>query len=83
MKSYRKELWFNVPGRRAFLNITPQVDQLGFDFSSGFQNEINHFIDSCLGRKETLSPVEDGLEVMKMLCGIYESAEKGQEIHFS
>jgi secondary thiamine-phosphate synthase enzyme len=25
MKSYRKELWFNVPGRRAFINITPQV----------------------------------------------------------
>lgn len=27
MKSYRKELWFNVPGRRAFINITPQVLQ--------------------------------------------------------
>ena len=26
MKSYRKELWFNVPARRAFLNITPQVE---------------------------------------------------------
>lgn len=26
MKSYRKELWFNVPTRRAFLNITPQVE---------------------------------------------------------
>ncbi len=25
MKSYRKELWFNIPGRRAFINITPQV----------------------------------------------------------
>jgi secondary thiamine-phosphate synthase enzyme len=25
MKSYRKELWFDVPGRRAFINITPQV----------------------------------------------------------
>ena len=25
MKSYRKELWFNVTGRRAFINITPQV----------------------------------------------------------
>jgi len=25
MKSYRKELWFNTPGRRAFINITPQV----------------------------------------------------------
>jgi secondary thiamine-phosphate synthase enzyme len=27
MKSYRKELWFNVSGRRAFINITPQVEQ--------------------------------------------------------
>ncbi|HYW69360.1 MAG TPA: secondary thiamine-phosphate synthase enzyme YjbQ [bacterium] len=26
MKSYRKELWFDVPGRRAFLNITHQVE---------------------------------------------------------
>jgi secondary thiamine-phosphate synthase enzyme len=25
MKSYRQELWFDVPGRRAFLNITPRV----------------------------------------------------------
>ena len=25
MKSYRKELWFNVPGRRAFINITGEV----------------------------------------------------------
>ncbi len=27
MKSYRKELWFEVSGRRAFINITPQVEQ--------------------------------------------------------
>ncbi len=26
MRSYRKELWFNIPGRRAFVNITPDVD---------------------------------------------------------
>lgn len=25
MRSYRKELWFNVPTRRAFINITAQV----------------------------------------------------------
>jgi secondary thiamine-phosphate synthase enzyme len=25
MQSYRKELWFNIPTRRAFVNITPQV----------------------------------------------------------
>src|ERR1700685_1016707 len=26
MKSYRKELWFEVPSRRAFINITRKVD---------------------------------------------------------
>ena len=26
MKSYRKELWFDIPTRRAFLNITPHVN---------------------------------------------------------
>lgn len=27
MKSYRKELWFNVPNRRGFIKITPQVEE--------------------------------------------------------
>ena len=27
MKSYRKELWFNVPSRVGFTNITPQVEE--------------------------------------------------------
>ena len=27
MKSYRKELWFELPARRGFVNITPQVEQ--------------------------------------------------------
>lgn len=27
MRSFRKELYFNVPGRRGFLNITPQVEE--------------------------------------------------------
>ena len=27
MKSYRKELWFNIPSRRAFINITSQVEE--------------------------------------------------------
>jgi len=26
MKSYRKELWFDIPARRAFINITSQVE---------------------------------------------------------
>ncbi|MBN8580472.1 MAG: YjbQ family protein [Anaerolineae bacterium] len=27
MKSYRKELWFNLPSRRGFVNITSQVEE--------------------------------------------------------
>jgi len=27
MKSYRKELWFEIPTRRGFINITPQVEE--------------------------------------------------------
>jgi secondary thiamine-phosphate synthase enzyme len=27
MKSYRKELWFETPTRRQFVNITPQVEE--------------------------------------------------------
>ena len=27
MKSHRKELWFHVPERRGFINITPQVEE--------------------------------------------------------
>ena len=26
MKSFRKELWFNIPARRGFVNITPEVE---------------------------------------------------------
>ena len=27
MKSFREELWFNIPSRRGFINITSQVEQ--------------------------------------------------------
>ena len=28
MKSLREELWFEVPNRRGFVNITPKVEEL-------------------------------------------------------
>ncbi|MCL6455111.1 MAG: Gfo/Idh/MocA family oxidoreductase [Alicyclobacillus sp.] len=62
------------------LNITPQVDNLTFDFVQGFQNEIDSFVRSCLQGVPTRSPVEDGVEVMKILCGIYESSRLGREV---
>jgi len=27
MKSYRRELWLDVPGRRGFVNITPRLEE--------------------------------------------------------
>ncbi len=35
MKSHRQELWFEVPQRRGFVNITPQVEQAGRDSGVG------------------------------------------------
>jgi predicted dehydrogenase len=64
------------------LNITPQTDHPGFHLDSAFQNEIDHFIDCILTGEPPISPVSDGVEIMKILCGIYESAAKGEEIRF-
>lgn len=64
------------------LNATPQIDNLSFEFVQGFQDEIDYFIEVCQGTKTTLSPVQDGVEMMKILCGVYESAALGREIRF-
>lgn len=62
------------------VNITPQTDHPGFDFNGAFRNEIGHFIDCVLDGKQPLSPVEDGVEMMKILSAVYESAAKGEEV---
>lgn len=64
------------------LNVTPQTDHPGFDFNSAFQAEIDHFVDCVRSGAEPISPVEDGVEIMKMLTGIYESARTGREVRF-
>ncbi|MFC0524711.1 Gfo/Idh/MocA family protein [Pontibacillus salicampi] len=62
------------------LNITPQIDSLQFDMHSSFHNEINDFVDCCVDGRETIAPVQDGIEIMKMLNAVYESADKGKEV---
>lgn len=63
------------------LNITPEVDATSFDLMDGFQNEIDHFITCIKGEADTLAPVEDGVEIMKILAAIYESSETGKEVY--
>jgi len=76
------ELQLVMERHNTILNATPQLDNLSFDFKDAFQREINHFVAASLGEKDTLSPVQDGVEMMKILCGIYESAATGKEIRF-
>lgn len=63
------------------LNVTPQVDNLSFDFEKAFKNEINHFVDCCKEGKETIAPVADGVQIMRMLNAVYESAKMGKEVY--
>lgn len=65
------------------LNINPQMDHLTFDFANAFQNQIDSFVLSCLTGSTPLSPVEDGVEMMKILAGIYEAADKKCEVTFA
>ncbi|WP_054711131.1 Gfo/Idh/MocA family oxidoreductase [Bacillus sp. JCM 19041] len=64
------------------LNILPQVDTTTLDVHQAFQNEIDWFLKVCQGQEETRSPVADGVEMMKILCGIYEASEQQKEIVF-
>lgn len=64
------------------LNVNPQIDHVSFDFANAFQNEIDAFVSSCLDGSSLIAPVEDGVELMKMLCGIYQAAETGCEVTF-
>lgn len=62
------------------LNIEPQTDSKSFQIEQAFANEIGHFIECVLSGSQPLSPVEDGVEIMKILSAIYESAATQKEV---
>ena len=79
MKSYRKELWFEVPTRRAFINITPQVEKCLREsgIKEGFEEAISAHMAGLswkLGRRiewdpqgEKVIPVEGGEDLNAVL----------------
>jgi len=62
------------------LNVTPQTDHRGFHFEAAFQSEIDHFVECVREGRKPISPVEDGVEMMRILNAVYESAERREEI---
>lgn len=62
------------------VDITPVYSPDSNEFHGMFERQTAHFIDCIEGRAECISPVEDGVELMKILDGIYKSAETGHEV---
>ncbi|WP_096438582.1 Gfo/Idh/MocA family protein [Alteribacter populi] len=62
------------------LNILPQTVSPKLDVKKAFTNEINHFIECCQSGEEPISSLDDGVQMMRILNGIYESANRRQEI---
>ena len=55
--------------------------ETALDFDGLFEGEINHYVDCIRGRAgRCISPAEDGITLMKILDGIYESAATGHEV---
>lgn len=50
------------------------------DFDVMFNQEINHYVDCVKNNKPCISTAEDGVVLMKILMGIYESARTGHEV---
>ncbi len=71
------EIFSDMNGR--FVDIKPFGDS-SLSFGGLFANEISHFVDCCLGKCECISPAEDGVALMRILDGIYESARTGHEV---
>ena len=61
------------------VDVTPAHDT-ALSFNGLFENEIAHFIDCVAKGTKCISPAEDGVEIMKIIDAVYESARTGKEV---
>ena len=52
----------------------------GFDFQRDFDKEIKNFVDAVTGKAECIATAEDGVELMRILDAVYESAATGKSV---
>ena len=72
------ELYSEMNGYMTDMTLSGIETALSFD--GLFENEINHYIDCIEKRAMCIAPAEDGVTLMKILDGIYESARTGHEV---
>lgn len=69
------EMYTVINGRMADVSLNSKTG-----FGDFFGNEIAHFVDCILNGTTCVSPANDGVEIMKILEAIYESARTGHEV---
>lgn len=84
-------------GTKGGANINPEIEMYtemngymvdvnmnmptALSFDGLFENEINHFVECVKDGIPCISPAEEGIEIMRILDGIYESARTGHEVN--
>ena len=74
------------PGLKLFTDMKDYMANVeltaptALSFEGLFENEINHFVDCVMNGTPCRAPAEDGVTLMKILDGIYESARTGHEV---
>lgn len=56
------------------------VKNTALDFDGLFEKEMNHFVSCITEGTQCRATADDGITVMKILLGIYESAQTGHEV---
>lgn len=56
----------------------PQFERI--DWQPVLRNQLLYFVECIREGKENMADAEQGLELMRILCGLYESAAAGREI---
>lgn len=62
------------------INTTPIISKEASGFKNNFDREIEHFVDCIANGTPCLNTSEDGLELMKILDALYQSAEGKCEV---
>lgn len=77
--SLKDDLKFYSTASGYMTDTTLKYD-ISLSFQDLFQREIDHYVACLVEGIPCRSPAEDGVEIMKILRGAYESAEKGHEV---
>jgi predicted dehydrogenase len=62
------------------VDMNPVYNESGDTFSANFNAEMAHFVDCVQNGTKCMNPIGDGVELMRILDAIYESAATGREV---